>query len=565
MARLQELVRGLHELVQQTDNPELSQTVSDLRSAAAEPFLFVIVGEVKAGKSSFINALLDAGRDLCKVAPDPCTDTIQQLVYGSESETVAVNPYLRKIYEPAEILREISVVDTPGTNTISAHHQEITERFIPRSDLVVFVVEAKNPYRQSAWDFFDFIHRDWQKKIIFVLQQADLMPQADLEVNLQGLIRYAEKKGLLRPPVFAVSAKLELEGQREASGFAPLRAYIREHITGRNAWLLKLYSAIRTSLTVHGRIREDLERMQAQVRADRAFRDDISRTLQEQEARSHRQVESLTRVLLDDYDRITRKTYYQLEEGLGFLTLTRRSFASMFSKSGSPQVWLQELAKTLELELSREFMRKLNNGVEDIADSISQMARIINLKIAGSRSELESRQDIFGEISDRRRAVLQELQEGFERFMQDTGAFVDREMFPQAASFTPNLAAGGGLAVVGAVVMAVAQMTALDVTGGILSAAGLLFAGGTVLLKRGKILKGFEAEIARSRQQLHQTLDERLKAYVGHVRRRIDQNFTAFDALLEAETRHVEGLQQQHAALLVQLESLEAELPQAAP
>ncbi|MBK7009342.1 MAG: dynamin family protein [Saprospiraceae bacterium] len=34
---------------------------------------------------------------------------------------------------------------TPGTNTIVAHHQEITEKFIPYSDLIVFVFEAKNP------------------------------------------------------------------------------------------------------------------------------------------------------------------------------------------------------------------------------------------------------------------------------------------------------------------------------------------------------------------------------------------------------------------------------------
>ncbi|RQH24196.1 hypothetical protein D5R40_30035 [Okeania hirsuta] len=37
------------------------------------------------------------------------------------------------------MLRKISIVDTPGTNTISEHHQEITERLFLRSDLIVFV------------------------------------------------------------------------------------------------------------------------------------------------------------------------------------------------------------------------------------------------------------------------------------------------------------------------------------------------------------------------------------------------------------------------------------------
>src|SRR5881227_3643188 len=57
----------------------LRTRLTNLQSAA----LLVIVGEVKAGKSSFINALLR--EDVCEVAPGPCTVRIQELVYGAES------------------------------------------------------------------------------------------------------------------------------------------------------------------------------------------------------------------------------------------------------------------------------------------------------------------------------------------------------------------------------------------------------------------------------------------------------------------------------------------------
>src|SRR5690625_6194695 len=80
---------------------------------------------------------------------------IQQIKYGKNHDEITINPFLKQIYFPDPILKEISIVDTPGTNTIIEHHQEITERFIPVADLVVFVFEAKNPYRQSAWDFLD--------------------------------------------------------------------------------------------------------------------------------------------------------------------------------------------------------------------------------------------------------------------------------------------------------------------------------------------------------------------------------------------------------------------------
>jgi len=56
----------------------LRARLTNLQAAA----LLVVVGEVKAGKSSFINALLR--EDVCEVAPGPCTVRIQELIYGPE-------------------------------------------------------------------------------------------------------------------------------------------------------------------------------------------------------------------------------------------------------------------------------------------------------------------------------------------------------------------------------------------------------------------------------------------------------------------------------------------------
>ena len=66
-----EIVKDLHQLTIEIGHTELQQTVSDLRERINEPFMFVIVGEVKAGKSSFINALLSTGKEICAVAPQP--------------------------------------------------------------------------------------------------------------------------------------------------------------------------------------------------------------------------------------------------------------------------------------------------------------------------------------------------------------------------------------------------------------------------------------------------------------------------------------------------------------
>jgi tRNA U34 5-carboxymethylaminomethyl modifying GTPase MnmE/TrmE len=558
--RLEEIVKQLQQMAQRSHDENLAQIVSDLRSTVNEPFLFVIVGEVKTGKSSFINALLATGKDVVKVAPDPCTDTVQQVVYGKAQEEVVINPYHKKIYQPAEILRHISVVDTPGTNTIEERHQEITEGYIPRSDLIVFVFEAKNPYRQSAWQFFDYIHSDWKKKVIFVLQQADLMDPPDLAINQKGIMDYAKKKGLPDPKVFTVSAKLELQGQDEASGFKPLNQYIREHITGRNAYRLKLQSSIGTVRNVQARIGINLGKMQAQLQTDRAFRRDVRETLSAQEERSYRQIDKLIQGLLRDYDQIAEKAQQELREGLGIGPMAGKLVRSIFKRADSPAKWLNSITDKLKADMERRVNRRLNEGVEEIAEAINQMARIIDLKIKQNQATLKGPEAVFGEISDQRRAVIQDLRDDFDSFVNEAENFMGTEVLPETSRISPNVLTGSGVAVIGAVLTAATHIPLLDITGGVLSALGLAVAGGTVMVKRGKLIKGFAQEIDKGRRLLAEELDEKLKTYVGHIRQQIESNFQEFDDLLKTEDQHIDLLTQQQQDITTQLTEMDKKL-----
>ena len=542
-SRLEESIKNLHELTERINSPTLAQTASDLRERIREPFMFVIVGEVKAGKSSFINALLGQGQEICKVAPDPCTDTIQQVLYGQDEQVVVINEYLKKIYHPVEILKEIAIVDTPGTNTIIKHHQEITERFIPVSDLIVFVFEAKNPYRQSSWEFFDYINEDWRKKVIFVLQQADLMENQDLEVNIKGVQDQAEKKGVNKPQVFAVSAKKALEGDVEGSGLITVIDYIHAHITGGKAPWLKLVNNVDTANEVREKIRVGMEARQGQLEADLAFRKDIHETLDQQGARSAKQVDILVENLIATYDRVTLQTEKDLGKGLSFFTLVKRSFLSIFSKKESAMGWLSELTEKMESDLKEQLTLKVNEGVTSVADSIQQMAKMIELKIKNSQTILKSDQEIFSDIAEKRVQVMQDLQQAFTNFLTRSESFVDQSLIPKGSEFTPEIAQGGGLAVIGVVIAAVTKGMVFDITGGILSAVGILFAGITVGLKRQKVLKSFRGEVDKGRESLQKEIHDKLLQYVHTIKGRIDANFQDFDAMIALETNQVNALQ----------------------
>lgn len=48
-------------------------------------------------------------------------------------------------YLPAELLRDLNIVDTPGTNVILERQQRLTEEYVPRADMVLFTMSAGEP------------------------------------------------------------------------------------------------------------------------------------------------------------------------------------------------------------------------------------------------------------------------------------------------------------------------------------------------------------------------------------------------------------------------------------
>ncbi|PIY08759.1 MAG: GTP-binding protein [Flexibacter sp. CG_4_10_14_3_um_filter_32_15] len=558
--RLDETIKNLHNLTQDIQSKELSNTVSELRQRINEPYMFVVVGEVKAGKSSFVNALLETEKDICKVAPDPCTDTVQQILYGEEEQIMVMNPHLKKILLPVDILKEIAIVDTPGTNAISEGHQKITEDFIPSSDLIVFVFEAKNPYRQSSWSFFDFIHTDWRKKIIFVLQQSDLLNEFDLNTNIEGVRKHAEKKGLLEPQIFAVSAKLEQEGNHEASNFAGIRAYIKENITGGRAPLLKLKNNIDTSKTILSRIKEGVNLRDKQLEADNKFRLDVKKTLNDQEKKSLYQVDVLIENILGAYENITRETEQEISKGLNPFNLLGKSFKSMLSEKESVKVWFERVAQDLERNLTKTLTDKLGEGITAIADTIQQMAKMIDLQLNTSPKILKENHAIFGDIADRRSRVLQDLQTEFHEFTKETENFVQKDLFPKDTSFATDFATGGGLAIVGTALAILTQGVVFDVTGGIITTIGVVFTGVTVMVKKQKIMQKYREQISQGKQALKEEIYLKLSTYIANLKNQIDANFKDFDLLMEMEQKQILELKNQYETIDRELEKILDEL-----
>ncbi|MFK7906172.1 MAG: dynamin family protein [Chitinophagales bacterium] len=553
---IDDIFQELHHLTLNVKNEKLSSTVDNIRARLNEPFLFVIVGEVKVGKSSFINALLATGKEVTKVAPDPCTDTIQQIVYSETESVIPINDYLKKITVPAEILKDIAIVDTPGTNTIIDHHQEITEKFIPVSDLIIFVFEAKNPYRQSAWELLDYVNTKWRKKVIFVLQQSDLIEPENLEINLRGVTQQASKKGISDPKVFAVSAKRELDGDTENSGFDAIRDFVNTTVTGGNNVRLKVESLLSTSKNIMGTIQTGLDARTKQLDTDRDFRNRVNSLLDSSEQKSSKQVDSIVDDLLREYDKITSDIQRDFEGGLGVFTLVKKSFLSIFSSGQTLEDWLETITARFQKDLKPALDKKLRTGVKNMAESIKQMAEIIDVEIRKNKENLQANAQLFGDIANKRQEKLENLQANVEDFISETENFINKDMLEKGSALIPNMATGGGLMVVGGILMSVTSAIAVDVTGGILTALGLGIASIYTMSQRNSIVNEFEEEIEKGRQKLKEEVMDRLSDYVKEIRTKVDNNFLDFDAYIGDERKNLDSFIDQYQHIHTKFEKL---------
>ncbi|KAK7277640.1 hypothetical protein RJT34_22655 [Clitoria ternatea] len=149
--------------------------LNDAISQIDEPFLLVIVGEFNSGKSTVINALL--GKRYLNEGVVPTTNEITFLRYTDlniEQQRCERHPDGQYIcYLPAPILKEMTIVDTPGTNVILQRQQRLTEEFVPRADLLLFVISADRPLTGSEIAFLRY-SQQWKKKAVFVLNKADI-------------------------------------------------------------------------------------------------------------------------------------------------------------------------------------------------------------------------------------------------------------------------------------------------------------------------------------------------------------------------------------------------------
>ncbi|EIE21598.1 hypothetical protein COCSUDRAFT_30102 [Coccomyxa subellipsoidea C-169] len=191
-----------------------------------QPFLMVVVGEFNSGKSTVINALL--GRRFLAEGILPTTNEISVLKFrSSHCHTplcAASFGFLRMLacsqvrYLPAALLRDLNIVDTPGTNVILERQQRLTEEYVPRADMVLFTMSADRPFTDSEVRFLKYI-RQWGKKVVFLVNKVDILSGGDEVEEVAQFVSDNARRvlGVDAAKVLPVSARAALQAKLDAT------------------------------------------------------------------------------------------------------------------------------------------------------------------------------------------------------------------------------------------------------------------------------------------------------------------------------------------------------------
>jgi GTPase SAR1 family protein len=240
-----------------TNESALADLASWKSDIDTDVFSIVVVGEFNRGKSTLLNALF--GMSALPVGITPTTAVVTILRFAEEkqvqvhyrngqsvdleySETalmefIAESPskaesidYL-EIGMPHPLLRSgVVYVDTPGVSDLSRERTEVTYRFVPRADAVLFVIDSTRPVTKSEMDFLETaILNQGIERVLFVSNFSDLLDE-DEKGNAEEKTgnKLAAALGATDPKVFLLSAGQGLsESTRALSGVDRLLAELQ--------------------------------------------------------------------------------------------------------------------------------------------------------------------------------------------------------------------------------------------------------------------------------------------------------------------------------------------------
>lgn len=236
VSNLKDLAQGIVAI------PELADTAKEIDVMVKNvnsPLLIMVMGEFSTGKSSFINALVE--KEVAIVDAKPTTAVITKLCYGLEDritvyfldgsqkdynteEFVSLTvedestTELRKNIDyveramPIEMLKSMTIIDSPGLNSLEKSHEGTTRQFMDRADTVVWLFDAHDSCKQTEIDAMKRLNPRLSPLVL--VNKMDLIDEDEgdsPEKILSDVSRKLRNNRLEVQDIIGISAKLAFQ------------------------------------------------------------------------------------------------------------------------------------------------------------------------------------------------------------------------------------------------------------------------------------------------------------------------------------------------------------------
>jgi predicted GTPase len=265
-------------------------TNSSSRILEESAFCIVLAGEFNAGKSTIANALLGANR--LETGALPTTDAIT-IVSAHPPPPSFQSSQSSVVYHQCpdvDLLQDLTLVDTPGTNSTLLDHTATTLRLLPSADLILFCTSADRPIPESERQLLATMATDYRKQIVVLINKIDLLRatgghygQVEIQRVVDFVTEHVQPWLGVQPLVFPISAadalavKVNHPGRDpttyplwERSQFAPLETFLRTNLTTRSKLQAKLANPVGLAENVLDECLRSLDQQRSELRDDMA-------------------------------------------------------------------------------------------------------------------------------------------------------------------------------------------------------------------------------------------------------------------------------------------------------
>lgn len=541
LRREQRLLVELRETLE-TEQSDERRRVDELIATLEDLFTLVIVGEFNAGKSSLINALF--GAKLRVEGPIPVDDVISILRHAEQPSQKKVSDYVVEQFYPVDFLRNITLVDTPGTNSIVQRHQEITQDFIPRADLVLFVTSIDRPLSESERLFLEYI-REWGKKVVFVLNKIDTKSDDEIVQVIDYLKSNTRSIFGFEPTIYPVAARLALESKlgntppREwtRSRFEAFEDYVFKVLSEKERIRIKLNAPLDTILSLAKKQFRMIESRREMLAADKqrieSITDQLERARGDLESNFRQFVVRIDNLLMD----LERRGLDFLDRYVRIQHVMLLRDASRFREEFERQVfqgWKGSIDATIQEAvdwLVKENMKLWNGTVDAFHQRAAADSR--NEEIIGrvGREFAWNREEVYSRMHQNAEQRLAAYDVNVE-----SRRIIDNAMRAVLHSF----GLGAGALGLGYLLTTAVTTTAVDVTG--LTAATMLLVTSFLILpyKRTKAKEEFSRRIEELRDQLKEALARESSVEIDRMLRNITGAFEPYQRFYTSESEKIE-------------------------